>query len=192
VQNALNQFELLYKKYYRALHYFCRQYVQNDEDAEEIVHDAYVAVWERRENLDLDLQLKPYLYKAVRNKSLNFLQKRKIEVQEVEEIENLQHKTDVSPLEVLYTKETEQLIVELIHTLPPRCKQVFLLSRKEGFSYKEISDIMDISPKTVENQIGIAIKQIKEGIEKRNKTIDKKNEKFPLVLLIGAALEHFY
>ncbi|MCO5253793.1 MAG: RNA polymerase sigma-70 factor [Bacteroidia bacterium] len=192
MQNSLTQFELLYRQYYRALHYFCKQFVHSDDDAQEIVNDTFVAIWEKRDVLTLDLQLKPYLYKAVRNKSLNFLQKRKLEIQEVESIENLSHKAYSNPFEILYTKETEKLVLELIEKLPPRCKQVFVLSRKEGFSYKDISDIMDISPKTVENQISIAIKQIKEGIEKRHKTIDKNNGAIPLWTLISLALDHIY
>ncbi|MCO6495955.1 MAG: RNA polymerase sigma-70 factor [Bacteroidetes bacterium] len=192
MQNELSQFELLYKQYYRALHYFCKQFVNNDDDAQEIVNDAFMAVWKRKDMLDLDLSLKPYLYKAVKNKSLNFLQKRKLEIQDVEEVENLPHKEDITPFELLYTKETERKVMEIIDALPIRCKQVFVLSRKEGLSYKEISDILDISPKTVENQISIAIKKIKEGLEKSHKRIDGNQGAISFGLLIILALEKIY
>lgn len=153
------------------------QYVRSPEDANEIVNDTFLVVWEKQEELVLDDSLKAYLYTIVRNKSLNLLKKRKIEVTELDmgfEIPSAQY----SALEVLQAKQTEELVYTLIEQLPPRCKQIFVLSRKEQLSNKEIASLMDLNEKTIENQISIAIKFIKNGLHKQ-----QKQNNSPLVLL---------
>jgi RNA polymerase sigma-70 factor (ECF subfamily) len=161
------QIELIYKKYKPALMYYCMQFVRNQEDALEIVHDVFVAVWEKRDVLEINLELRPYLYRAVHNKSINFIQKRKLQMQEVEETPDMASQL-ADPFQILQHKQIEKSVIQLIDKLPPRCKQVFVLSRKEGLSYKEIAAILDVSPKTVENQISIAIKFIKKGLEEKH------------------------
>jgi RNA polymerase sigma factor (sigma-70 family) len=119
--------------------------------------------------LTLDNNLRAYLYKAVKNKSLNFIQKKKLLTNDVEEEIDLDSSYP-SPFEILEFKEAQKILDALIDELPDRCKQIFLLSRKEGMSHKEIAEIMDISTKTIENQIGIAIKIIRAGFAKSNKS----------------------
>ncbi len=167
--NSLNQLELLYHSLQPGLVSFCKGYVKNEEDAIEIVNDAFLAVWDKKEYLTLDKNLKAYLYKAVKNKSLNFIHKKKLLTNDVEDEIDLDS-TYPSPFEILEFKEAQILLDALIDKLPDRCKQIFLLSRKEGMSHKEIAEIMDISTKTIENQIGIAIKIIKTGFAKSNKS----------------------
>jgi RNA polymerase sigma-70 factor, ECF subfamily len=143
--------------------------VKNEEDAIEIVNDAFLAVWDKKEYLTLDNNLRAYLYKTVKNKSLNFIQKKKLLTNDVEEEIDLDSSYP-SPFEILEFKEAQKILDALIDELPDRCKQIFLLSRKEGMSHKEIAEIMDISTKTIENQIGIAIKIIRAGFAKSNKS----------------------
>jgi RNA polymerase sigma-70 factor (ECF subfamily) len=152
------------------------QYVRSLEDANEIVNDTFLVVWEKQDEFVLDDSLKSYLYTIVRNKSLNLLKKRKIEVTELDmgfEVPSAQY----SALDFLQAKQTEELVYKLIEQLPPRCKQIFVLSRKEQLSNKEIATLMDLNEKTIENQISIAIKFIKSGLYK-----EQKQNKLPLVL----------
>jgi RNA polymerase sigma-70 factor (ECF subfamily) len=175
-QTKLTQIERLFKQHHSALHWFCMQYVHSTEDANEIVNDAFLAVWEKQNELDLDDSLKSYLYTIVRNKSLNLLKKRKLEITELDmgfEIPSLTH----SPIEILQAKQTEALVMNLIEQLPPRCKQIFVLSRKEQLSNKEIAELMELNEKTIENQISIAIKFIKNGLSKK-----QSENKLPLIL----------
>jgi RNA polymerase sigma-70 factor (ECF subfamily) len=145
------------------------QFVKNTDDAEEIVNDSFVAVWEKRNEFALTHALKPYLYKTVHNRSLNFLKKKKLLFYETESDSLTQlHTSQLTPFEILSMKELERKVHKLMTQLPPRCKQIFLLSRVEGFSHKEIATIMDISTKTIENQITIALKYIKKGLEENN------------------------
>ena len=137
------------------------EYVQVSDEADEIVNDAFMAVWDNRQSLELNQNLKPYLYTVVRNKSLNALKKKKIDTASIEdwvELPQMPHNTALDQLEF---KETQALINAAIRLLPPRCQQIFILSRKEQFSHKQIAEIMDLSEKTIENQITIAIKAIK-------------------------------
>jgi len=142
------------------------QYVRSREDADEIVNDTFLVVWDKQDELNLDSSIKSFLYTVVRNKSLNLLKKRKIEIAELDE--NFEVASNqISPIEVLQAKETEDAIFELIDKLPPKCRQIFILSRKEHLSNREVAQIMEINEKTVENQISIAIKLIRTGLQNR-------------------------
>lgn len=122
-----------------------------------------MVLWEKQYELVLDNSIRSFLYTIVRNKSLNLLKKRKIEVAELDENFEIASQT-ISPLEIIQARETEAAIYELIDKLPPKCKQIFILSRKEHMLNREIAVIMEINEKTVENQISIAIKFIKAGL----------------------------
>ena len=142
------------------------QYTKSIEDADEIVNDTFLAVWEKKDQLILDDTLKSYLYTIVKNKSLNWLKKRKVELTELDANFDLAD-SNTSAIEILQAKETEAAIYELIEKLPNKCKQIFVLSRKEQMSNKEIAILLKLSEKTIENQITIAIKMIKIGLRKK-------------------------
>ena len=161
------------------------QYVRSVDDANEIVNDTFMVAWEKQNELILDDSLKSYLYTIVRNKSLNLLKKRKIEVSELDMGFDIPSETH-SALEILQAKQTEELVNKFIEQLPPRCKQIFVLSRKEFLSNKEIASLMELNEKTIENQISIAIKFIKIGLSKQQKQNNLPLVLFPWVLAILA------
>ncbi len=141
--------------------------LRNEDDAAEVVNDVFLAIWERRLELKLDDSLKNYLFTSVKNRSLNFINKAGLKYAEVPDDLGIAS-PEVGILEKIAALETEKQIKVLIDALPQKCKQVFLLSRMEQLSYKEISELMDISVKTVENHIGLAIKFIKAGLKKNS------------------------
>lgn len=142
------------------------QYVKSAEDADEIVNDTFLAAWHKKDELTLDDSIKNYLYTIVRNKSLNLLKKKKLEAVLMEaDFEMASNETSI--IEQLQARETEQLVFEVIEKLPPRCKQIFILSRRESMPNKAIAALMELSEKTVENQITIAIRVIKESLKQR-------------------------
>lgn len=158
------------------------QYVKSEEDADEIVNDAFLVLWEKKDDLVLDESIKPFLYTIVKNKSLNLLKKRKIELSDLDpdfEVASL----NATPLEALQAQETEEVVYKLIEALPPRCKQIFILSRKENLRNKEIADLMGLNEKTVENQISIAIKFIRVGLRNNNKEGNTKILIFPWLMV---------
>ena len=165
------------------------QYVKNEEDASEIVNDAFIALWEKRDQLALDDSIKSYLYTVVKNKSINFLKKKRMVFEQTDVFMSIPN-NNANVLQQMEGKEMEQLIFKTIDKLPRKCKQIFILSRKEQLSNKEIGVIMGITPKTVENQITIAIKTIKQSIQKQegNKYINGE----ALLILIGLAISQYY
>jgi RNA polymerase sigma-70 factor, ECF subfamily len=162
------ELEELYRKLQPGLYRYCLFLVKNEEDALELVNDTFMAIWEKRDKLALDENLKAYMYISARNKCFNHLKKKRMKFQDLASSDQMPNNLP-DPVQIINSKETEALLYRLIDQLPERCKQVFLLSRNEGLSYKEIAEIMDISPKTVENQIGIALKNIRWGLARYEK-----------------------
>lgn len=153
------------------------QYVRSREDANEIVNDTFMAIWEKRDELIEGQSLKPLLYTIVRNKSLNWLKKKKIDTTDFENGFEVAS-SHVSAIDLLQAKETEQQVHALIEKLPAKCRQIFVMSRREFLSNKEIATILDISEKTVENQITIAIRFIRAHLNPPNNT----SRQLPLIV----------
>lgn len=158
------KFEILYRQLQPALVGFARNIIHNASDADEIVNDVFLAVWDKKDQLELNMTLKSYLFTSVKNRCLNHIKKARLQFADMPD-EFPVASTDPGILDKLQAAETNQRIQILIDMLPKKCKQVFLLSRLHELSYKEISELMEISPKTVENQIGIALKFLKEGFQ---------------------------
>ena len=142
---------------------FANSIIHNAGDADEIVNDVFLSIWEKRELLQLDESLKNYLFTAVKNRCLNHLKKARLPFSEMPD-EVMAVSNDAGALHQMEGREAEMQIQVLIDKLPTKCRQVFLLSRLYELSYKEIAAVMDITPKTVENQIGIALKYLKESL----------------------------
>ena len=136
-------------------------YLYNEAQAEEVVNDVFMGLWNKRETLDYTDELKSYMFTSVKNRSFNALRKNKqLSETAIEEWEIPAQFNDAShQLELM---ELQEQINFLIDALPPKCKQIFLMSRKEDMTYKQIAAVMEISPKTVENQIGNALKFLKK------------------------------
>jgi RNA polymerase sigma-70 factor (ECF subfamily) len=155
-------FEEIYKKYRPALMQFALSITRSVTDAEEVVNDVFIAIWERHRDLLGMEALKSYLFRAVKNRSLNQIKRTRLPFDSMKDEMPVASK-EFNALEHLEAKESTAKINQLIDKLPTKCKQVFLFSRMHELSYKEIAELMDISPKTVENQIGLALKFLKEN-----------------------------
>lgn len=160
MSSGIEAFELLYRRYRAGLSSFANSIINSSGDAEEIVNDVFLSIWDKRDHLVLDDGLKNYLFTAVKNRCLNYIKKAKLPFSDMPE-EFTPVSSAHGPDRDLEGREMQAFVTRIIDELPPKCKQVFLLSRMFDLSYKEISEIMDISPKTVENQIGIALKHLK-------------------------------
>ena len=141
---------------------FAYSITRNVDDAEEVVNYVFIAIWERHQNLLGIDTLKSYLFRAVKNRCLNQIKRNRLPFDDMREEMPVPSK-DHNALDHMLAKESGAKINDLIDKLPTKCKQVFLFSRVHELSYKEIAELMDISPKTVENQIGLALKFLKEN-----------------------------
>lgn len=152
-------FKHLFDTYFVSLCRYINLYLDNYAESEELALDIFMNVWENRERVEIRLSLKAYLFQAARNRSLNCLRDRKNASPIDESLQETLVSNDYPSLEM---EELNRLIEEAVASLPQRCKEVFLKSRQESMSNKEIADSMDISVKTVEAQITKALKLIRD------------------------------
>lgn len=155
-----SSFEELFRSYFTPLMAFARKILADEDDAREVVHKVFIALWEKREDMDLSTSLKSYLFTSVRNRSLNVLRDRK--KFSGEELPEVAGDWDVSTQ--IETMELEEKIREAIQALPEKCRKVFELHRFEGLKYGEVAQKLNISVKTVENQMSKALKILREKL----------------------------
>lgn len=133
----------------------------------------FMAIWDKQDQLVFDGSLKNYLFTGVKNRCLNHIKKVRLPFSEMPDDFPIAS-ADATIIDHIQARETENRIQLLIDMLPNKCRQVFVLSRVQELSYKEIAAVMDISPKTVENQIGLALKFLKQGMDYMNVESNKK------------------
>jgi RNA polymerase sigma-70 factor (ECF subfamily) len=155
------EFESLFKNYYSELCGFANKYLQDIGAAEDIVQAFFVKYWENRTEINVKNSQRSYLFTSVKNACLNQL--KHINIREDYKEFN-QREMDDSQYTVSDEYEASELDVKIrksIEELPEARKKIFIMSRYEGLKYKEIADKLNISIKTVENQMGSAIKHLK-------------------------------
>lgn len=155
-------FEALFRHYFPALMAFSLKFLSNEDDAREVVHMVFINLWEKRDSLDTSTSLKSYLFTSVHNRSMNMIRDRKkFSNEEIPESD-----TGIDVQSQMETMELEEKINAVIASLPEKCREVFELSRFEGLKYGEIAEKLNISIKTVENQMSKALKILRENLAK--------------------------
>lgn len=153
--------EKMYKAHYKSLRNVVENIVGDKEASHDIVQDVFLKLWSKKENVDLIRNQKAYLTRSVINSSLTYLETNKDRVR----LSGIDVEAAGSPETGIMAKELEARIEVALAGLPPKCKAIFVLSRFEGMKYKEIADHLDVSEKTVENQVGIALKKMREDLK---------------------------
>jgi len=154
---GLNEFEASFREHYKMLCNVSYNIIRDRDKAEDIVQETYLKIWDKREEINITGNLKNYLYKAISNASISFLESNRKLVR-FDEVElNARSGAD----EDLVAQETKIKIRKALDKLPARCKAIFILSRFEGMKYKEIAEYLDISVKTVEAQMSIALDRMR-------------------------------
>ena len=157
------EFERIFKEHYRPLCLFALRFIEEADDAEDIVQQAFADVWDKNRNEVVISNLKSYLYQAVRNRSLSW-HTQTADLQSTNEF--MAEIEDTSEEEQMYQSERDARLWTVIDGLPPERKKIFLLSKRDGLKYQEIAEELNISIKTVENQIGKALKALRETAAK--------------------------
>jgi RNA polymerase sigma-70 factor (ECF subfamily) len=155
-------YEGLFYAHAPALIRFAWRFVRNTQISENIVQDVFVKIWRHRDRLDPTLNIKAYLYKAVKNQALQHLRHLKIENRQddVPEFESPAR----TPEDALRVKEIGEALDRAIAELPPHRRLIFTLSKFDHFTYAEIAEIQNISIKTVETQMGRALKFLRQRL----------------------------
>ncbi len=153
----------LFNNYYNELCRKAYRIVNNKEISEDIVQDVFFKLWDKKDKIDIKTSLKAYLNRMVFNESISFLRKNKDFFEFSDEFEqtDINNNTDNE----IEQQEIESILNSAINELPPRCKTIFLLSRIEELTYKQIAKQLEISVKTVENQMGKALKKLRKRIK---------------------------
>jgi RNA polymerase sigma-70 factor (family 1) len=150
-------FENIFKQYYHPLCRYAATLTLSNEEAEDIVQRVFVKIWEQREKLNIHSSLKSYLYKMVQHHFLNDLRRNKLRTTHEDAMKTEKNDQLSAGLEI-ESAELKKKIQAVFEKLPEQCRLVFRLSRVEELRYKEIAEVLGISIKTVENQMGKALK----------------------------------
>ncbi|MCG6191020.1 RNA polymerase sigma-70 factor [Maribellus maritimus] len=165
-------FEILFKKHYSALCAYCYGFVADYSLSEDIVQEVFSRLWTDKRKIKIDSSVKAYLYSAVRNTALNDIKHQKVK-REYEKLNNNGNNyTERSIEDQVVGEELNAKIQSAINNLPTERRRIFLMSRMDELKYKEIAEKLDISIKTVENQMGKALASLRKDL----------SGEFPLVL----------
>jgi len=167
LQNRVSRFDdqwaykELFTGLYPSLFQFVSGIIKSRQSAEEIVSDLFLKIWEKRKTLEEIQNLRVYCFVAARHLSINELEKQKRKYHaDLEDYKNHLYSSAPDPAESMISTEMLRLIYEVVEQLPPRCKLCFKLVREFGFRYREAAQILQVSEKTIENQLSIAVKKI--------------------------------
>lgn len=163
-------FDILFKRYYRQLCLYAAHYLKGDIAAsEDIVQDCFVKLWQQEAKRDIT-DKRAFLYSTVRNACIDTLRRQHPEMTSIDpsDLEEI-----ISDEEAIDRSEQEAKVWETIDALPDRCREVFLMAKRDGMTYNEIAEALNISVKTVEHQISKALKKLRNN----------KNLQFVLICL---------
>lgn len=163
-------FEELYINYFYRMKCFACEYISSEADAENIIQDIFMELWENQENIKNSINIVSFLFTSVRNRCIDHLRHQIIVRKSKTYMQNeyeLIMQSKLNSLEVFDTsifqeESLEEKITEIIESLPEKCREIFIKSKFEKKKQKEIADELNISIKTVENQMSIAYKKIKK------------------------------
>ena len=166
-------FEQFYITWYSRAKYFAREYVHSESDAENIIQDVFLHLYERRDLMDAYTNLTAYLFTSIKNRCLDYLRKWVLEqetAQGVQDEFDMELRMKYDSLEIFNTQfsdETDigELFDNALQKLPERCRNIFIMNKLEGKKQKEIAEELNLSINTVESQMGIAYKKLREELK---------------------------
>ncbi len=164
VEGDKEAFRFFFEKYYSDLCNLVNLYLHDPVMSEEIVQDIFIYLWEKKENIRIESSLKSYLLRASKNRSLNYIRNKKIKLDIYSRLNDFDKGTIEMPDSVLDSNQLREIINTAIDSLPGRCREIYILGKEKNMSYKEISEELGISVKTVEVQMGKALKKLREQL----------------------------
>ena len=168
--NRSDAIDLLFRRHYRFVCKAAYRILPDGHLIEDMAQDVFFELWKKRESLNITTSVRAYLKRAVINKTLNYIRGQRMKFSDIEDHTN-QMSLPANALSDLQDEELKAVLHKAIDDLPERCRIVFTLSRFEEYSYQEIATELEISPKTVENQISKALKLLRIALEKyRNRS----------------------
>ncbi len=161
----IKEFELAFKEYYNPLVNFVNKYLHNFENSREVVQMTFVKVWESRINLDIKISIKSYLYQSVKNTMIDFLRKNKNVFGAVDLDNSAAFNLPDDKPEHLDPYIVKQAVEVVLEKLKPKAREIFSLHKFEGLTYEEIADYLNISKRSVEDNIAKILKRLKDELK---------------------------
>jgi len=152
---------MLFRSHFSGLCFFAQKYVKDFETAKEIVQDAFLSLWEKRETIDMDRPVKSYLTMVISNKCSNHLRNSRKFDPFILNIENLLEVPEYDGADTMVHDELKSKIDSAIAELPEKCREIFMLNRYDNLKYQQIADKLQISVKTVETQMSKALQHMR-------------------------------
>jgi RNA polymerase sigma-70 factor (ECF subfamily) len=157
----LKIFEQLFRDHYKQLCDFANKYLQSYDSAEEVVQDIFYQIWKKRNEIIIKSSLKSYLYTSVKNNCLQQIRVHNLDLKYETYYKSHYNDEGIDPVDELKAKELNEIITTALNSLPEKCRQIFEMSRYEGLKYHEIANKLSISIKTVEANMGKALKHFR-------------------------------
>jgi len=158
------EFEKLFRSSYVSLVRYAKRILKDHDTAEEIVQDLFFRLWQDRGNLTIESSLNGYLFRSVHNRSLHFIEHQKVIDRHAGEIAASTDQTAEPVTEAIYYSELQSKVARVLDRLPERCSVIFRMSRFEGLKYNEIAEKLSVSLKTVEANMGKALKEFRKAL----------------------------
>jgi RNA polymerase sigma-70 factor (family 1) len=163
-QGDAGQFESLFRSSYVSLVRYAKTLIKDHDTAEEIVQDLFFRLWQDKEKLEIESSLNGYLFRAVHNRCLHFIDHSRVMERYAREMSIKPAESAESPTDILNYKELQDKIASILESLPERCGKIFCMSRFEGLKYSEIAERLSVSVKTVEANMGRALKEFRKAL----------------------------
>ena len=158
-------FEMLYNRYWENLLTVAYHRTGSMETAKELVQDVFTNLWRRRNHLNIKTTFAAYIFSAMKYTILDHIRSQMVKEKYAEAIKKTELRTENTTLDFIAYRELNSILEKEINKLPEKCRMVFRLSRVEHYSTKEIAEKLQISPKTVENQLTKALKVLRANMQ---------------------------
>ena len=159
----IRAFETLFHRYYKHLCVYATSLIHEDDEAEEFVQDMFVRIWDKRFQLEIKSSVRNYLFRSVKNLCLNYISHNRIKSAYTRKV--LSEAGNMDDDESFFEPELAAKIEKCISELPEKRREIFRLSREAGLKYQEIAETLGISVKTVEVQMGLALKALRDKLK---------------------------
>ena len=160
-------FDTIYFQYSKRLYGFVLKLIKQEADAEEIVQEVFIKIWESRDKIDTYTSFESFLFTIAYNSTISLLRKRVNEEKYIDHLKSRQNNlSNPDIIDEIHYNQLNEKVQSLINQLTPRQKEIFKLSREQGFTYKEIAEKLSLSVNTVENHMVKALNYLKSNIDK--------------------------
>ncbi len=154
----------LHACYFHRVYAYILSLVHIKEAAEELTNDIFVDLWQGRHLLGNVSKPEVYLFVSARNKAIRHLKRKSLAFESLDELRDIECVLEKDPYELLISSEMLKCINDAIAGLPPKCRMIFRLVKENNLKYREVAELLHISEKTVENQMGLALKKLSASI----------------------------